>query len=85
MLNKATRDLVLLPNVVFVEVRTEMTFRALDFIEKYSLLPRDAIHLATILSLGIKNIVTTDVDFTKVDGINVYTCNPTAFIKSKKK
>ncbi len=84
LLKNATRDLVLLPNVVFVEVRTEMTFKALDFIEKYSLLPRDAIHLATMLSLGIKNIVTTDVDFTKVDGINVYTCNPTAFIKTRK-
>lgn len=68
-------DLILLPNVVFVEVRTEMTFKALDFIEKYSLLPRDAIHLATMLSLGIKNIVTMDEDFARIDGIRVYTCN----------
>ena len=79
LLKEATGDLVLLPNVVFVEVRTEMTFKALDFIERYSFLPRDAIHLATMLSLGVKNIVTTDVDFTRVDGINVYICNPHAF------
>ncbi len=78
-MKKATGDLILLPNVVFVEVRTEMTFKALDFIEKYSFLLGDAIHLATMLSLGVKNIVTTDVDFTKVEGINVYICNPDAF------
>ena len=79
LLKKATRDLVLLPNVILIEVRTEMTLKALDYIEKYFFLPRDAIHLATMLSLGIKNIVTTDTDFIKVDGINVYTCNPKSF------
>jgi|GEM_PF-3434604 len=26
-----------------------------------------------------RNIVTTDVDFTRVNGINVYTCNPEVF------
>lgn len=31
------------------------------------------------LNLIIKNIVTTDVDFIRAKGINIYTCNPKAF------
>jgi len=69
----------MLSNVIVVEMPTEATLKALDFIGRYHLLPRDAIHLSTALSLGVHNIVTTNFDFTRVEGINVYTCNPKAF------
>lgn len=69
-------DISLQQNMILVEVKTEMTLHAIDFIEKYSLLPRDAIHLSTMLGLGVKNIITTDVDFARAEDINVITCNP---------
>lgn len=79
ILRRATADILMLSNVIVVEIPTEATLKALDFIERYHFLPRDAIHLSTALSLGVHNIVTTDPDFNRVDGINVYTCNPKAF------
>jgi predicted nucleic acid-binding protein len=75
LIKRVMADTSMLQNVILVEVKTEMTLKAIDFIGKYSLLPRDAIHLATMLGLGVKNIVTTDIDFTRVKDINVYTCN----------
>ena len=75
LIKRVMADISMLQNVILVEVKTEMTLKAIDFIGKYSLLPRDAIHLATMLGLGVKNIVTTDIDFTRVKDINVYTCN----------
>jgi predicted nucleic acid-binding protein len=79
ILRRATADILMLSNVIVVEIPTEATLKALDFIERYHLLPRDAIHLSTALSLGVHNIVTTNPDFTRGEGINVYTCNPKAF------
>lgn len=78
-LKRVMFDLSLLSNLILVEVSSETTLSALEFMENYSLFPRDAIHLSTCNSLGLKNIVTTDLDFIRVDGINVFTCNPDAF------
>jgi len=80
ILRRATADILMLPTVIVVETPTEATLNALDFIERYHLLPRDAIHLSTALSLGVHNIVTTDLDFIRIGGINVYTCNCKAFV-----
>lgn len=79
LIRRFMSDISMLQNVILVEVKTEMTLKAIDLIEKYSLLPRDAIHLSTMLGLGVKDVFTTDVDFTRVKNINVYTCNPKAF------
>lgn len=45
--------------------------RALHFIEKYGLLPADAIHLAVALRVGAKAIATFDEDFKKVEELQV--------------
>lgn len=79
LLRRTTADILMLSTVIVVEIPTEATLKALEAIERYYLLPRDAIHLSSALSLGVHNIVTTDPDFNRVDGINVYTCNPKAF------
>jgi len=42
------------------------------FIRDYSLLPNDAIHLATMKKYGIRNIATNDSDFERVGGIKVW-------------
>jgi predicted nucleic acid-binding protein len=48
----------------------------LDYMGSYSLLPRDALHLATMARYGVDNIVTTDDDFLPVDELRIYTCAP---------
>lgn len=75
-LKRATTDLLMIQNLIIMEISTSSVLRALDFMEEYRLLPRDAIHLAAMSAVGTKNIVTTDADFCRVAGINVYTCNP---------
>ena len=84
ILKRATTDLLMIQNLIIVEINTSSVLRALDFMEKYRLLPRDAIHLAAMNAVGVKNIVTTDTDFCRVEGINVYTCNPKALTKNSK-
>jgi predicted nucleic acid-binding protein len=49
---------------------------ALDYMEIYFLLPRDALHLTTMARYGVDSIATTDDDFLPVDGLCIYTCNP---------
>lgn len=49
---------------------------ALDYMGIYSLLPRDALHLATMAHYGVDSLVTTDADFLPVDELRIYTCNP---------
>lgn len=80
-LKRVTTDLLMIQNLIIVEVSTSSILRALDFMEKYKLLPRDAIHFAAMNAVGVKNIVTTDIDFCRIDGINVYTCNRKALTK----
>jgi len=67
ILRRATADILMLSNVIVVGIPTEATLKALDFIGRYHLLPRDAIHLSTALSLGVHNIVTTNFDFTRTE------------------
>lgn len=74
LIKNAARDLILLHNIIVVETKTDTVMNSMNYIEKYFLLPRDAIHLATMLELGIKNIATTDADFGRIPEINVYTC-----------
>jgi len=49
---------------------------ALDYMENYSLLPRDALHLIIMDRYGVDSMVTTDADFLPIDGLRIYTCNP---------
>lgn len=50
--------------------------QALDEMENYALLPRDALHLTVMRRLKVNNLVTTDADFVSVDDLCLYTCNP---------
>jgi hypothetical protein len=42
------------------------------YVGMFSLLPRDALHLAIIQRLGITAIASDDVDFDRVAGLNRY-------------
>jgi predicted nucleic acid-binding protein len=51
-------------------VEEKHTSRALDLLERYgSISPRDAIHVATMESAGIRRILTTDRDFDAIDEV----------------
>ena len=49
---------------------------ALQYMEDYSLLPRDALHLSTMIPYNIDDIVITDDDFVAIPDLRLYTCNP---------
>jgi predicted nucleic acid-binding protein len=52
-------------------VYPETVYKALDFMEKYKLKPRDAIHTASMVENGVKTIVTEDPDFVRIKEIKV--------------
>ncbi len=56
---------------------------ALRYMENYSLLPRDALHLSTMARYGIDDVVTTDDDFASVGDLHLYTCNPKILVHSQ--
>ena len=64
------------PRIQVVGIEAEAIYVALENMEAYSLLPRDALHLSTMVKNGIGAIVTTDEDFLQVDDLDLYTCNP---------
>jgi len=48
----------------------------------FYLLPRDALHLATMLQYKLAHLLTTDADFLSVRDLSIYTCNP-ALLQSR--
>lgn len=54
------------PNLTFLEVNERTIFKAQQLIQKYNLKPRDAIHAASALVNGIKEIISDDSDFDKI-------------------
>lgn len=57
------------PNVSFVGANLSIVSDAQKLIKKYSLKPRDAIHVASALNLKVDEIVSDDSDFDKVKEI----------------
>ena len=57
---------------------------ALDYMDNYSLLPRDALHLTTMVRYQVDSMVTTDDDFLPVDKLHIYTCNSRILSHSQK-
>ena len=55
-----------LPNIIFVDAKKEIIMKAQKLVEEYNLLPRDAIHAATAISLNISEIISEDKDFDKI-------------------
>ena len=54
------------PNLIFVEVDKLVVARAQKLLEEYGLRPRGAIHVASALKKGVKEIVSDDKDLDKV-------------------
>ncbi|MHB8565542.1 MAG: type II toxin-antitoxin system VapC family toxin [Nitrososphaerales archaeon] len=46
---------------------------SVDYMEKYSVLPRDAIHLSVMKSIGCTDMASADGDFDRVSDINRWT------------
>ena len=58
-----------LNNLKFIEVDLNIVSSSLFLLKKYNLGPRDAIHLACAFSKDLKNIITNDKDFDKIEEI----------------
>jgi len=65
----ALRKLTLLPHINLVGVDTTDLDRMLQNIQTFSLLPRDALHVAIVQRLGLRGIASDDIDFDRVQGI----------------
>lgn len=61
--------MLLLPGLRFIPVDTQILSLTYQYLQESSLSPRDAIHVACSSSKKIKNIVSEDKDFDKVEGI----------------
>jgi len=55
-----------LPNISFIGASYEIINKSQRIIEKYNLKPRDAIHAASAIISGMKEIISDDSDFDKV-------------------
>lgn len=64
------------PRVRVIGVEAEAILVALEYMQAYPMLPRDALHLSTMARYGVDAIVTTDDDFVPVDDLELFTCNP---------
>jgi len=71
------------PRTLIVGAEAETILVALEHMGAYSLLPRDALHLATMVGYGVDAIVTSDDDFVQVDALNLFTCNPRILAQSQ--
>ncbi|MBS7626954.1 type II toxin-antitoxin system VapC family toxin, partial [Candidatus Bathyarchaeota archaeon] len=69
LLRKAIEGIYATPNLKVNGVKSGIPILALDLLEKYDLKPRDAFHAAIMKSLGLKEIVSDDPDFDKVEWI----------------
>ena len=54
------------PRLVWLKATKDIIDKAQDLIERYNLKPRDAIHAATAITNEIKEIISDDSDFDKV-------------------
>ena len=69
-IERAMRKLVALPHLNLVGVEILDFDRMLDNILSFSLLPRDALHIAIIQRLGLTAVASDDTDFDRVGGLN---------------
>ncbi|MBS3099145.1 type II toxin-antitoxin system VapC family toxin [Candidatus Pacearchaeota archaeon] len=54
------------PNLTFLKVDENVIFKAQELIAEYNVKPRDAIHAASALAKGIREIISDDPDFDKI-------------------
>lgn len=60
------KKLLSCPHLVFLDVNVETIERAQQLLERYGLRPRDAIHAASALQRGIREMISDDSDFDRV-------------------
>jgi predicted nucleic acid-binding protein len=65
----AMRKLMALPHVHLTAVEASAFVSMLENIRAYSLLPRDALHVAVMEHLGLTAIASDDTDFDRVGGV----------------
>lgn len=75
-LEEATLQILEISNLFLAELTTGQSLQALGLMARYGLLPRDALHATTALQTGLEAVITTDADFGRVDGLQIWTCNP---------
>jgi len=63
------RKLTMLPHINLVGVDATDFNRMLENIQTFSLLPRDALHVAIVQRLGLNGIASDDIDFDRVRGV----------------
>ena len=63
------RKLTMLPHMNLAGVDVSDFSRMLENIQAFSLLPRDALHVAIVQRLGLNGIASDDTDFDRVKGI----------------
>lgn len=69
LLRETIEDIYAVLNLTIKEVSPNIPLEALDIIEKYNLTPRDAFHVAVMKSYDVKEIVSDDTDFDRVEGV----------------
>ena len=69
LIRTAVEGVYATPNLKVREVDSDIPILALDFLETYNLKPRDAFHAAIMRSLGLKEIVSDDPDFDRIEWI----------------
>lgn len=75
-LEQITNDIYNAPKIRVVTIGSRTPRLALNNMRDFYLLPRDALHLATMRQYKLTHLVTTDADFLPVQNIFIYTCNP---------
>ncbi len=68
-IEKPLRQLMALPHIHLAGGSEDEFELMLDNIKRFSLLPRDALHLATMQRLKISDVVSDDRDFDRIDGV----------------
>lgn len=69
VISGSLRKLTMLPHINLVGVDVTDFSRMLENIQAFSLLPRDALHVAIVQRLGLNGIASDDIDFDRVKGI----------------
>ncbi len=69
LIEDAIDDIYSMPNLTIASVSASAPKNAVKYIKGHNLKPRDAIHLAVMEELGVKDIVSDDADFDRVKGI----------------
>lgn len=67
------------PKIRVIGVTARAPRLALKNMREFHLLPRDALHLATMRQHRLTSLVTTDADFVPARDFSIYSCNPALF------